>query len=144
MKCVDFPMEDIYEIDIKELSDLADFYIDKSIVATGMNKVAPAFEDQVFWARNYPELLFCESWQRKTDYYDDVKMYVRLLGSTTITDIQNSKDVHRLFNQTDDARALSGKMTFQEILDLYGMERATPTTLKRKRDMRVKEQNLLL
>lgn len=139
---VDFPMENIYEIDIKELSDLADFYIDKSIEATGMNK---AFKYQVFWSMNYPKLLFCESWQWKTDiYYDNAKMYCRLLGSTTIRDIENSKDVHRLFNQTDDARALSGKMTFQEILDLYGMERATPTTLKRKRDMRVKEQNLLL
>jgi len=138
-------MEDIYEIDIKDLSDLADFYIDKSVVATGMNKVAPAFKDQVFWSRNYPKLLFCESWQWKTDiYYDNAKMYCRLLGSTTIEDIQNSTDVHRLFHQTDDARALSGKMTFQEILDLYGMERATPRTLKRKRDMRVKEQNLLL
>ena len=136
-------MEDIYEIDY--LSDLADFYIDLSVVTTGINKVAPAFRDKVFWSRNYPKLLFCESWQWETDVdYDNAKMYVRLLGSTTKENIQNSTDVHRLFNQTDDARALSGKMTFQKILDLYGMEKATPRTLKRKRDMRVKEQNLLL
>ena len=135
-------MEDIYEIDY--LSDLAEFYINMSVVATGINKVAPAFRNKVFWSRNYPKLLFCESWQWETDvHYDNAKMYVRLLGSTTIDDIQSSTDVHRLFNQTDDARALSGKMTFQKILDLYGMEKATPRTLKRKRDMRVKEQNLL-
>ena len=40
-------MQDIYEIDITDLSDLADFYIDKSVVAIGINKVFPAFEDQV-------------------------------------------------------------------------------------------------
>ena len=138
-------MDDIYEIDIKGLSDLADFYIDKSVVATGINKVAPAFKDQVFWARNYPELLFCESWQWKRDiYYDQPKMYVRLLGKTSLDDIKNSTDVHRLFNQTDGERALSGKKTFEEILNLYGIQRATPRTLKRKRDMRLQKQNLLL